>query len=275
MPQVEKDVAYGTLLHNIGQEIIDACMDMNRQGINQGTSGNISARVPSYDNNDTFLITPSGVPYCELTPAMLVLIKVTSEGEEPDIIDKPLKHACDKKFPPSTEWRMHRDIYLLKEGTKAIVHAHPTYSTILSCLRLNIPAFHYMIAAAGGSNIRCTPYHTFGTKALADAMRIALEDRYACLLGNHGMICFSEKSISKALWLAGEVETLARQYYHVLQLSTSLGEHRNISSARGNQCSSAENTTMFLLDESEMKIIKEKFKSYGQPRMESSKICRN
>ena len=275
MSQVTKDAAYGTLLHDLGQEIIDACLEMNRQGINQGTSGNISARVPSCDNNDTFLITPSGVPYCELTPNMLVLIKVTSEGEEPEIIDKPLETPSEKKFPPSTEWRMHRDIYVLKEEAKAIVHAHPTFSTILSCLRLDIPAFHYMIAAAGGPDIRCTPYHTFGTRALADAMQIALEDRYACLLGNHGMICFSEKSISKALWLAGEVETLARQYFHVLQLSASLSEHRYTSSASWNQGSSAENMTMFLLDENEMKIIKEKFKTYGQPRVESSKPSKN
>ena len=163
---------------------------------------------------------------------------------------------------PSTEWRLHRDIYLLKENAKSVVHAHPTYSTVLSCVHLNIPAFHYMIAVAGGSDIRCTPYHTFGTKPLANAMKIALENRYACLLGNHGMICFSETSIDKALWLANEVETLARQYYHVLQLSTSLGNSNN---------SNKETSPEFILDETEMGIIKEKFKTYGQ----SSKARKN
>ena len=226
---------------------------MNRMGINQGTSGNISARVSWNSTNDCFLITPSGVAYLELTPEMLVMIKITNTSEDPEIIESPLKNNSIKKLAPSTEWRLHQDIYLLKRNAKSVVHAHPTYSTILSCVHLSIPAFHYMIAVAGGSDIRCTPYHTFGTKPLADAMKIALEDRYACLLGNHGMICFSEKSVGKALWLTNEVETLARQYYHVLQLANSF-----------ENTSQKLDTASIYLDENQMEIIKEKFKTYGQ-----------
>ena len=227
---------------------------MNQKGINQGTSGNISARLSFNDMDDTFLITPSGVPYSDLTPEMLVMVKITDSGDEPEIVDGPFDNGTTKKLSPSTEWRLHRDIYVLKENAKSVVHAHPTYSTVLSCVHIDIPAFHYMIAVAGGSDIRCTPYHTFGTKPLSDAMKVALEDRYACLLGNHGMICFSEKSVGKALWLTVEVETLARQYYHVLQLTNSLGDH-SINPKTSNA---------YMLNEKEMQIIQDKFKTYGQ-----------
>ena len=242
--------SYVSSVYKLGQDIINACIEMNRIGINQGTSGNISARIST---NDCFLITPSGVPYSELAPELLVMIKIDSHTEEPEIVESPFKSNAIKQLAPSTEWRLHRDIYSLKENAKAVVHAHPTYSTVLSCLHLSIPAFHYMIAVAGGSDIRCTPYHTFGTKPLADAIQIALQDRQACLLGNHGMICFSEKSIEKALWLTNEVETLARQYYHVLQLENSFETtNKKID------------PSLIYLDENQMAIIKEKFKTYGQ-----------
>ena len=230
---------------------------MNRIGINQGTSGNISARVPMHNECNSFLITPSGVPYSDLTPEVLVMIKIDDAEDNPTIIDGPVNKISIKRLAPSSEWRLHRDIYCLKTSAQAVVHAHPTFSTILSCLHINIPSFHYMIAVAGGSDIRCTPYHTFGTKALAEAMKDALKERYACLLGNHGMISFSEKCVNKALSLAIEVEALAKQYYHVLQLTGSFG---NV--VRGsNEILESPN---FMLDENEMKIIKEKFKKYGQ-----------
>ena len=230
---------------------------MNRMGINQGTSGNISARVPMHNKCDSFLITPSGVPYSDLTPEMLIMIKIDDAEDNPTIIQGPSNKSSINILAPSSEWRLHRDIYCLKTSAQAVVHAHPTFSTILSCLHINIPSFHYMIAVAGGSDIRCTPYHTFGTKALAEAMKDALNERYACLLGNHGMIAFSEKSVNKALSLAIEVEALAKQYYHVLQLTASFG---NV--VRGSN--EILESPSFMLDENEMKIIKEKFKKYGQ-----------
>ena len=255
----KKDSKFASYVYKLGQKIINTCLEMNRIGINQGTSGNISARLEFEENNKSFLITPSGVPYSELTPETLVLIKISDTDDKPEIIEGPFKQST--KLAPSTEWRLHRDIYLMKEKAVSVVHAHPTYATVLSCVHSNIPSFHYMIAVAGGSDIRCTPYYTFGTRELADAMAEALEDRFACLLGNHGMICFSEKSIEKCLWLANEVETLARQYYHVKQFELSL-------SVSNSETSNMESNNY--LDDAQMKIIKEKFKTYGQSVVDKS-----
>ena len=181
----------------VRRAIIDACLEMNRTGINQGTSGNISARV-----DGGLLITPSGVPYEEMTPDQVVLI------------DDDGGYYGD--FLPSTEWRMHYDIYRSIEAAGAVVHSHAPMCTSLSCLRVGIPAFHYMIGVGGGSDIRCADYATFGTEALSVNMLKALEDRTACLLANHGMICHAA-NLKRAMWLAVEVETLARQYWHARQ----------------------------------------------------------
>lgn len=180
--------------------IIAVCRQMNDLGINQGTSGNVSARLP--DDPDRFLITPSGIPY---------------EAMEPDqIVEMDLAGGYWGDYLPSSEWRMHRDIFLHRPEAGATVHTHPIYGTALSCLRLEIPAFHYMIGVGGGDTIRCADYATFGTQALSERMLKALADRSACLLANHGMICFG-KNLDKALWLAVEVETLAKQYWHARQ----------------------------------------------------------
>ncbi len=179
------------------QEIIDACLEMNGLGINQGTSGNISVRT-----GDGFLITPSALPYDKMTPAQIVPMALDGS------------HTGDIK--PSSEWRMHLDIYQARPEAQAVVHTHPTFSTALACLRRKIPAFHYMIAAAGGMDIRCAKYDTFGTQELSDNMLAALKDRKACLLATHGMICFGS-SLERAMWRAVEVETLARQYWHACQ----------------------------------------------------------
>jgi L-fuculose-phosphate aldolase len=183
---------------SLAQQIIDSCLAMNAQGINQGSAGNVSARF-----EDGFLITPSGLPYDRLRPADIVLLGL--DGSTAD------------NLKPSSEWRMHRDIYACHENAGAVLHAHSTFATALSCLRRDIPAFHYMVAVAGGNDIRCADYALFGTQALSDNMLSALRDRRACLLGTHGMICFHD-DLDKALWLGVEVETLARQYWHALQL---------------------------------------------------------
>lgn len=182
------------------QAIIAACRRMNALGINQGTSGNISVR-----HGDGLLVTPTSVPYDAMTPDMIVFM--TMDGA----------HANHQK--PSSEWRFHRDILTSRSDVDAVVHAHPTYCTILAIMGLAIPPVHYMIAAAGGDSIRCAPYATFGTAELSDHAVRALEGRLACLLDHHGMIALG-KTLDKAMWLAVEVETLARQYHGCLQIGT-------------------------------------------------------
>ena len=182
------------------QSIIDACLQMNRSGINQGTSGNISLR-----HEDGMLITPTSTPYESMQPEQIVFMK--------------LDGAFDAKQRPSSEWRFHRDILGARPGVNAVVHAHPPYATILAIMGLSSPPVHYMIACAGGDTIRCAPYATFGTEELSRHAVIALEDRSACLLAHHGMIAIGP-SLSKAMWLAVEVETLARHYHGCLQIGT-------------------------------------------------------
>ena len=170
---------------------------MNAHGINQGSAGNISVRY-----QDGFLITPSGMAYDRLKPRHIVLVGL--DGNSQDALN------------PSSEWRMHRDIYVNRVEAGAVLHAHSIFATALSCLRNDIPAFHYMIAVAGGHSIRCADYALFGTQTLSDHMLTALDGRRACLLGTHGMICFHD-NLDKALWLGVEVETLAKQYWHACQ----------------------------------------------------------
>jgi L-fuculose-phosphate aldolase len=124
-------------------------------------------------------------------------------------------HAPEQK--PSSEWRFHLDILRARDDVNAVVHAHPTYCTILAIMGLEIPPVHYMIAAAGGDSIRCAPYATFGTAELSEHALRALVGRDACLLDHHGMIA-TGKTLDKAMWLAVEVETLARQYHGCLQI---------------------------------------------------------
>jgi len=205
----------------LSQAVIDTCLAMNTQGINQGNAGNISQRF-----EDGFLITPSAIAYERLQPGDVVYVGMDGSSRE--------------SLAPSSEWRMHRDIYVNHPDAGAVLHAHSTFATALSCLRGDIPAFHYMIAVAGGADIRCADYALFGTQALSDNMLAALTNRRACLLGTHGMICFHD-DLDKALWLGVEVETLARQYWHARQA----GEPVILSAAQ-------------------MTEVLEKFKSYGK-----------
>jgi L-fuculose-phosphate aldolase len=180
------------------QAIIDACRRMNALGINQGTSGNISVR-----HGDGLLITPTSTPYETMMPDQIVFMKMDGS------------HAPTRR--PSSEWRFHLDILRARKEAEAVVHAHPTYCTILAIMGREIPPIHYMIAAAGGDSIRCAPYATYGTPELSQHAVKALEGRHACLLDHHGMIAIGS-SLEKALWLAVEVETLARQYHGCLQI---------------------------------------------------------
>jgi L-fuculose-phosphate aldolase len=180
------------------QAIIDACRRMNALGINQGTSGNISVR-----HGKGLLITPTSTPYEAMTIDQIVFMKMDGS------------HAADQQ--PSSEWQFHLDILRSRNDIEAVVHAHPTYCTILAIMGHEIPPIHYMIAVAGGDTIRCAPYATYGTPELSAHALKALEGRFACLLDHHGMIAIGS-SLSKAMWLAVEVETLARQYHGCLQI---------------------------------------------------------
>ena len=207
---------------NLHQKIIETAKQFNVSGLSVGTSGNLSART-----SQGYLITPSGIPYHQL--------------KEADIVEMDLQgNVVHGDLKPSSEWHFHQDIYLAREEINAIVHVHSDYATGIACTRQDIPAFHYMVARAGGDSIRCAEYATFGTDALSQNAVKALQGRNACLLANHGMIALGE-SIDSAYKLAEEIENIAKQYY----ISKQLG-------------------AVVLLDGDEMKINLEKFKTYGK-----------
>ena len=181
---------------SLREEIVARCREMNAAGINQGTSGNISARFEG-----RMLITPSAIPYEHLEPEMIASVA----------LDDP-EGSWEGPLGPSTEWRFHYHLMRERAEAGAVVHAHPTYCTTLAIARKEIPACHYMIAAFGGNNVRCSAYATFGTEELSRLAMEAMTDRTACLLANHGMITIGE-SLVRAMWRAVELETIARQYY--------------------------------------------------------------
>ncbi len=200
------------------EAIIAKCRWMNATGLNQGTSGNISAR-----HGNTMLISPSATPYDSLTPDMIAAMPIDGEYGS---WKGPLK--------PSTEWRFHLDIMKARPDVGGIVHTHSTYATVLAIARKEIPACHYMMAAFGGMNVRIADYARFGTAELSEHALAALEGRTACLLANHGMIA-TGASLDKAMWLAVELETIARQYYLSLALGAPhiLGEAEIADTAKG------------------------------------------
>lgn len=202
--------------------LIDAALRMERLGLTQGTAGNVSVRISS-----GLLITPSGIAYDKLA-----LEDIVAMG--PDGTVEPGQRK------PSSEWRFHTAILATRPEAKAVVHCHSMFATTLACLRRDIPAFHYMIAVAGGDSIRCAEYATFGSKDLADNALKALEGRHACLLANHGMIAFGP-DLEGALALALEVETLAAQYWRALQVGDPV-----------------------ILPPKEMAVVLEKFRDYGK-----------
>jgi L-fuculose-phosphate aldolase len=203
------------------EAIISAGRRMNASGLNQGTSGNLSHRV-----ENGFLVTPTGMEYDVLRPEDIVLMRFDGSYEGERL--------------PSSEWRFHRDILAARPEVNAVLHTHSMSSTAVSCLRRSIPPFHYMVAAAGGTDIRCAPYATFGTEELSRNAVAALEGRKACLLANHGLITVGQ-DLPSALKLAIEVETLAAMYLRALQVGEPV-----------------------LLDQTEMAVVLEKFRTYGQ-----------
>ena len=202
-------------------QMLAAALQLDAIGLNRGSTGNLSVRIGEH-----WLVTPSGVAAQDLTPQSMVRMDFNGEPLGPG--------------KPSSEWRFHRDILASRPDVHAIVHTHSRFATAFACLHREIPAFHYMIAIAGGDNIRCAPYALFGTQALSDHALEALQDRKACLLGNHGLIALGA-DLRKAVAVAIEVESLCEQYWTALQL----GE-----------------PTILSLEQ--MQAVQEKFKTYGQ-----------
>lgn len=202
------------------QNLIDIAIAMNRSGINQGTSGNLSVRCET-----GMLVTPSGMAYSALEPDDIVFV---------DQSGKPTGRRL-----PSSEWRIHHAVYAARPDAGAILHAHPTFCTALACMQKPIPAFHYMVAVAGGKDIPCSPYATFGSQELSEQVLETLQGRRACLMANHGLICFSA-DLDGALALAIEVEQLAHTYLQCL----AVGEPE-------------------ILDGAEMDRVLIKFRTYG------------
>jgi L-fuculose-phosphate aldolase len=210
--------------------LIEACRDLQRLGLTQGTSGNVSIRRDA----DSFFVSPTGLPYDSL--------------EREDIPLMRLDGRWYGRRRPSSEWRFHRDILAARPEAGAIVHAHPRHATALACAGRGIAAFHYMVAVAGGTDIRCAPYHTFGTQALSDAVLAALEDRRACLLAHHGIIALGA-DVTAALRLAAHVEDLAAQYATALAIGG-----------------------VAVLDAAEMARVVEKFRTYGRQDAEDADL---
>lgn len=188
--------------------------------LNRGSSGNVSARCAS-----GFLVTPSGRPSAEIEPEQVVFVDLDG-------------HAFGA-LPASSEWRIHRDIYQARPEVQAVVHVHSPFAVSLACLRRGLPAFNYMVAVAGGKDIRCADYATFGTQALSDHVLAALAGRTACLMANHGQVALGT-DVERAVALAVEVESLCEQYWRAALLGEPV-----------------------LLSDAEMDEVLERFKSYG------------
>ncbi|MCR8921809.1 class II aldolase/adducin family protein [Dasania sp. GY-MA-18] len=205
------------------QQLLHYAQQLNSSGLSLGKSGNISLRC-----EQGLLITPSAVAYDQLQPQDLV--KIDYQGQA----------IGNNNYPPSSEWHFHAALYQQRPEHKAIVHAHPSYCTALACTQRNIPAFHYMVAIAGGSEIPLVPYALFGSEQLAQQILAGMQHYRACLLANHGMIACGE-NLSSAFALAIEVEALAQQYV----LALSIGE-------------------VNYLTEQQIAAAIEQFKSYGK-----------
>ena len=209
-------------LWKLRADLVQAARELPARGLSAGTSGNVSVK-----DGTGFLITPSGVPYGTMTASDVV--QLDGAGR-----------VVGGHLAPSSEWRLHLGLYAERPDLGAIVHAHPRHTTALACTGRDIPAFHYMVAIAGGDSIRCAPYAPFGTEELAQAAARALSGRRACLLANHGVIAASA-TLQGALDLMTEIEELAAQYVAALQIGS-----------------------VTLLSREEMAEIIERFKNYGQ-----------
>jgi L-fuculose-phosphate aldolase len=202
------------------RQVADLYRALGRAGMNAGSSGNVSVRA-----RQGMIITPSGAAAETITDTDPVTTTLDGQTRGPRA--------------PSSEWFMHAAIYRAYTNVAAIVHTHSDACTALACLAEPLPAFHYLVVRFGGDDVRCAPYVTFGTPALAEAAVAALAGRTACLLANHGMIV-TGSSADDALTAALTFESLARQYL----LARAAGKPR-------------------LLTATEMQAARERFKTYG------------
>ena len=204
------------------EAVVSTARAMAAKGLSPGRSGNVSARF-----GDGMLITPTGMAYDEVGPDDIV--RVGNDGS-----------AVGQTRMPSSEWRFHLAAYVARPGRHAVVHTHSMHATVLACAHKPIPAFHYMVAVAGGKDIPLVPYAMFGTEALSVHVAAGLAHRDACLMANHGLIAIGA-DLARALELAAEVEILAEQYVKVLTLGPA-----------------------YILPDDEMARVLERFKTYGQ-----------
>lgn len=209
---------------SLRSELVSTARRMHDLGLTPGTSGNVSVR-----NGNGFLVTPSGIPYSELSTDDLVQL-------DADGTLRPGQRA------PSSEWQLHRDLLALRPDTQAIVHTHSAFCTTISCLRRSIPAIHYMIALSGLAEVPCAEYATYGSAELATNVSRALASGRASLMANHGMVALGD-SLPAALRLAAEIETLAGHYWRALQIGTPT-----------------------ILDSNEVDRVGAKLREYGQTR---------
>lgn len=209
-----------TALTEDKESLVELTLELERLGLNRGTSGNCSIR-----SSKGFFVTPSGISTGDLTAD--------------SIVEMDLESNVLSAGNPSSEWRFHKDILKTYSWANVVIHTHSDYATAFSCFREDMPAFHYMIAVAGGDSIKCSPYALFGSQDLSDNVLEALRGRRACLMSNHGMIVVG-KTASKALALSVEIETLCKQYLLARQISEPI-----------------------LLSKTEMREVLEKFKTYG------------
>jgi L-fuculose-phosphate aldolase len=209
------------------EQMLETARNLNDLGLNRGTSGNLSVRL----TESQWLVTPSGINAVRLSTQSMVLMSFEGRVIGPG--------------RPSSEWRFHQDILATRPEVNAVIHTHSTFATAMSCVQKDVPAFHYMIAAAGGDSIRCAPYALFGTQELSEYAVSALVGRKACLLSNHGMIAVG-KNLDAALALAVEVESLCEQYSTAMRL----GEPQ-------------------LLTTAQMHAVLEQFKTYGASNQDS------
>ena len=203
------------------KEVIKYAQKLNSTNLSPLRSGNVSIRVTK-ENVEGFLLTPSGKRYEDLVPEDIVFLSLKEEYDNLKLFNSSLN--------PSSEWRFHQDIYRKKVEAKAIVHAHSPHATAVSVHGKSIPAFHYMVALAGGDDIKCSEYATFGTAELSKNINKALEKRKACLMSNHGQVAFGN-NLKQAFELAEEVENICHQYIIALKI----GEPKILSSVEMNK----------------------------------------
>jgi len=213
-------------------ELVAAARRLDALGMNRGSTGNASVRASA----GGFWITPTGMSAAELDADRLV--RIDEEG------------VAHGDWEPSSEWHFHRAIYRVRSDLHAVLHTHSVHATALACLRRELPAFHYMVAVAGGASVPCTPYHLFGTEALSDAVALAFGDRNACLLANHGLVAAGH-GMPHALKVLQEVEALCEIYLKAL----AVGEPA-------------------LLTAGQMAEVAERFRHYGQKRSSRADIGR-